>query len=839
MSPMAEDFYESNNTSYDQLSAYSGSSSVSSVPSSALYSTLKSLMVSSHTYVNSYNASKSLFQYTDCQGSGYTNNGKISSFYSGNGIGPSWDGSSWNREHTWPNSKGLGGSDEDDIMMLRPTAMSENSSRGNTAYGKSSGYYNPNSESGGAYDLRGDVARIFLYVYVRWGNVNNAWGSGGVMESVAVLLEWMEADPVDTWELGRNDSVESITGTRNVFVDYPELAFLLFGAEIPDDMSTPSGVVNQKCNHNNYDSGVVFVATCTENGYTLYSCQTAGCTSSYKANFNEPTGHIYEAGVCTVCGEAEETEPVKPTYVSEIVPGEAYKLGLFSTAKNLEYYFSGKMSGYYGATDTAYENAVDMYVETTSGGYYLYFNDDNGKKQYVSLEISGTHYNFVFGETPKSVFTWDSAKKTLVTTLGGEVCCMGTFDTYVTVGVLRGSLSKDTDYIARFYTYGEGGNETPGGNDTPGGDTTEPCSHNYDAVVIDPNCTNEGYTTYTCLICAHSYVGDIVAPNGHNYVNNVCTDCGAEKNTNTTQTSATISFANSANRTVFNTSQQVWEENGITVTNDKANSQSDVADYCNPGRFYMGSNVTIEYPGITKIEINCTGLADKYVSGWTNVSTAGATVTNNGGIVTIVFNSPVDTVVFTRLSAQSRAYSITVYAEAEAPSSCNHTNTEVQGALDPTCTTDGHTGKTVCLDCNATVDAGQVIRATKHVWTEADCDTPKTCYKCNATDGDALGHDWTEATEDQPKTCTRCGATEGDKLPGTGNTPDDDTPTDEPDDEQTPDNKEDDEQTTDGDAKDHSQCKANGLKTFWNALTNFFRRLFTGRKKCVCGEFYD
>ena len=116
-------------------------------------------------------------------------------------------------------------------MMIRPTASSENFGRGNKAYGKSSSYYNPNNESGGKYDLRGDVARIILYQYVRWNctntgskyNPNGIYGTNGVIESRAVLLEWMEADPVDTWELGRNDSVESITGTRNVFVDYPEL----------------------------------------------------------------------------------------------------------------------------------------------------------------------------------------------------------------------------------------------------------------------------------------------------------------------------------------------------------------------------------------------------------------------------------------------------------------------------------------------------------------------------------------------------------------------------------------------------------------------------------------
>ena len=242
LSPNALKFYTGNNT-YALLASLQGGTSTSTAPSSALYSALQKLMKDKHTKITSYAETRPLYQYTDCENSG----GRISSFYSGDPIGPAWDsGSTWNREHTWPNSKGLGGSDENDIMMLRPTATSENGSRGNKAYGQSSGYYFPNTESNGAHDVRGDVARIFLYVYVRWGNVNGngeytTWGTRGVMESLDVLLTWMEEDPVDTWELGRNDSVESITGTRNVFVDYPEFAFLLFGEEIPADMTTPSG----------------------------------------------------------------------------------------------------------------------------------------------------------------------------------------------------------------------------------------------------------------------------------------------------------------------------------------------------------------------------------------------------------------------------------------------------------------------------------------------------------------------------------------------------------------------------------------------------------------------
>lgn len=244
LSTYAQSFYSGSNT-FDSVSLLAGGTTESAARTSAIYYKLQSIMSSAQTYVTTYDATKALYKYTDCERSGYTT--AISSFYSGTSIGPDW-GNGWNREHTWPNSKGEGNS-ENDIMMLRPTSTSENSSRGNKAYGESSGYYNPNSESDGKYDLRGDVSRIILYVYVRWGltntgsgyNPNGICGTGGVIESIDLLLEWMEEDPVDTWEMGRNDAVQSITGTRNVFVDYPEYAWLLFGRSVPSDMVTPSG----------------------------------------------------------------------------------------------------------------------------------------------------------------------------------------------------------------------------------------------------------------------------------------------------------------------------------------------------------------------------------------------------------------------------------------------------------------------------------------------------------------------------------------------------------------------------------------------------------------------
>ena len=118
--------------------------------------------------------------------------------------------------------------------------------------------------------------------------------------------------------------------------------------------------------------------------------------------------------------------------------------------------------------------------------------------------------------------------------------------------------------------------------------------------------------------------------------------------------SATIYFNDVANRTEFDGEHQVWKQNGITVTNNKGASSSNVADYSNPARFYKSSEVIIEASGkIVSISVDCNGLDEKYVNPW------GGTVEN--GVVTISLDGTSESYTIASLSAQARAYSITVY----------------------------------------------------------------------------------------------------------------------------------------------------------------------------------
>ena len=54
--------------------------------------------------------------------------------------------------------------------------------------------------------------------------------------------------------------------------------------------------------------------------------------------------------------------------------------------------------------------------------------------------------------------------------------------------------------------------------------------------------------------------------------------------------------------------------------------------------------------------------------------------------------------------------------------------------------------------------------APGHIWTDATCNSPKTCSVCNITEGNRTAHHWTPATTETPKTCTACGKTAGKRI---------------------------------------------------------------------------
>ena len=179
--------------------------------------------------------------------------GYIIGYYNGQSIKGVWDsGATWNREHTWPQSKGADSGIDmgHDMQSVRPASKSVNSSRGNTAYGESGSYYDPNeiAISNGNYKTtnlgtyRGDAARVIMYDYLMYGEAGghkNSYhngnaqllsklGSSGVFESLHIMLKWHMQDPPSLTEMVRNDGAQDYQGNRNPLIDFPELAIQVF-----------------------------------------------------------------------------------------------------------------------------------------------------------------------------------------------------------------------------------------------------------------------------------------------------------------------------------------------------------------------------------------------------------------------------------------------------------------------------------------------------------------------------------------------------------------------------------------------------------------------------------
>ena len=120
---------------------------------------------------------------------------------------------------------------------------------------------------------------------------------------------------------------------------------------------------------------------------------------------------------------------------------------------------------------------------------------------------------------------------------------------------------------------------------------------------------------------------------------------------------ATLSFADKANRTAFDTSHQVWEQNGITLTNNKGASTTNVADYSNPARFYKSSQLIVETTqGMSKIVFNCN--SNDYAKAL--ASSIGESASTSSKNVTVELNGETSYTIESLTGGQVRMNSLTV-----------------------------------------------------------------------------------------------------------------------------------------------------------------------------------
>lgn len=579
LSSQAVSYYNKNNFTYEKYASYvGGNESCLQTVNSELFKELHDLMTDTMTDSISYNSLTSYWKDTDRESG--TSNATL--FYSDETSG------SYNREHVWPKSrasfyKSDGGCD---IHHLRPTNSSINSDRSNhtmgnvrqicNAYERSTynnktvlwynGTYTGNGSKGLVEvndNVKGDVARIFLYVYVRWEernlfendpNPKTASGDTGgndgrkVIYDLETLLQWCEMDPVDTWEMSRNDACEDVQGNRNIFIDYPEFAWLLFDQDMPADMDTPSGMAkatavsyNITAVANNADYGTVTLdgrtitaipnngyeieghtltpsdaATVTRDGNTFKLSQIkADCTLTvnFKARvpatitYNVPEGTTANGVTKAYIGDSVRLATVSGSPVNapedctffgwstaEVehtskkptvsAAGSTFKLSVPENVFYAVFTYTNNATVYYTSSFCKHESTHEERTEPTC--------DKAG-----SVKVICDACGYVVSSTSIAKLGHDY----LVTTVE-PTCQAKGYDLY--------ECSRCGDSYKKNYT--------------------DKADHEYSVTTIAPTCSQNGWDLHECINCGDFYTDNVTAMVDHIDENsdNACDFCGKE-----------------------------------------------------------------------------------------------------------------------------------------------------------------------------------------------------------------------------------------------------------------------------------------------------------------------
>ena len=227
------------------------------------------------------------------QDKGYRDgSGNYSQYENGNGT----QNNSWNREHVWPKSHGFPDEDDNaytDVHNLKPSDRSVNSSRGTKDYDYGGSQHSEatecltDSDSWEPSDyVKGDIARILFYMVVRYDpgydHNNNSFdlelvdyttpgNNDPILGKLSSLIQWHFDDPVDDFEINRNEVIFGFQQNRNPFIDHPNLVNFLWGENIGQSWNENLSVNNFNLDENlvifpNPSNGVLNFTNTIQNG---------------------------------------------------------------------------------------------------------------------------------------------------------------------------------------------------------------------------------------------------------------------------------------------------------------------------------------------------------------------------------------------------------------------------------------------------------------------------------------------------------------------------------------------------------------------------------------------
>ncbi len=430
--------------------------------------------------------------------------------------------------------------------------------------------------------------------------------------------------------------------------------------------------------HEHSYEAVVTDPTCTEGGYTTYTC---GCGDSYVADEVAAAGHNFVDGACGICGEADpDYVPAGPAEIT-IPEANAIAGALENNALTAEKYIV--------------KGTIVSIDNTTYGNFYIADADGNQLYIYGAYSADGSIRFDKMDPQPKVGDT--------VTLLGALTIYNGKNEmknAWVTE-LIAGEVETPTDptELTDIPTLNAIGNAQPDKGAATNekylvkGTITSIANTQYGNFYIADEAGNTLYV-YGLYSADGSIRFDKLDPQPK--VGDVVTIMGAMSNYNGAQmknawlmelvpgttepdpepeepdeNAITIDFSSKDNRIEYSTSKQVWANGAFILTNNKAASTNDVGDYANPARFYKGSELIFSYAGMTKLVIESDSASSNFNYLKSSLDAAGIEYTVDGYLVIIEFATPVDTFTFSATAGQIRFKSVTAYVapadEPEAP----------------------------------------------------------------------------------------------------------------------------------------------------------------------------
>ena len=233
--------------------------------------------------------------------------------------------------------------------------------------------------------------------------------------------------------------------------------------------------------------GSVTSPTCVDRGYTTYSCSR--CGGSYVDSYTDAVGHNIVNGACTVCGQLF---PVITVGSVTAVPGETVSVPV-SISNNSG--FAGFTFVFIAGDALTITNIAKgellqtadsgSFTTNVSGGVVTWFNSVNtvGEGTLMLLTVS------VADDAEEGVYSIHTALKD-----NNETNFVDEYSESVPVEFINGTITVHV--------------------------------HEYTDEVTSPTCTEQGYTTHTC-VCGDSYIDSYTPALGHYYIDGICTRCGA------------------------------------------------------------------------------------------------------------------------------------------------------------------------------------------------------------------------------------------------------------------------------------------------------------------------